>query len=295
MNCKICDGKLTEEIKDCYDYYQSINLDKAPSMVYICENCKTGYTFPKLSEEEIAEYYPQSYQPYTAKKGIRAKLLENVKKKDIKKIKKHLLEDKSHTLFEFGAGNGEFLSIAKKSGFIVTGIDFSEYASKSAKENFDIEIAVGDAMCHTFKEKNDVIVMRHVLEHLDDFDVLMENITTNGLANKGTIFLKLPRFDSLETKIFKKYSLGLDIPRHRVHFSKMGIHTLLDKNGFCNIKILNEANPYDFIRSYVRTINNQKSSIKKILMAIAIPAFFIIMLISFAKPSRMIILANKGS
>jgi hypothetical protein len=49
----------------------------------------------------------------------------------------------SGTALEVGCGNGKYLNFLKYYGWKVVGVDLSPHAAKSAKENFDIDVFLG--------------------------------------------------------------------------------------------------------------------------------------------------------
>lgn len=134
--------------------------------------------------------------------------------------------------------------------------------------------------------------MRHVLEHINNFDAVVENIKENGLKDGGILFLKLPKLNSYETKKFGKFSSGLDMPRHRVHFTDIGIKEFLLNSGFKNVKIFNEVVPSSFDRSmqYKKMGREYLSDKSKIFRYIWIE---LKLLMNKKQASRMIVVAKK--
>lgn len=216
-----------------------------PFDVLYCERCKVGYTIPYLSDEGLSKYYPEDYEAYTPKKAFMGYLQTLKYGSDMRIIKKRVSEG---TLFEIGAGRGEFLSEAKKSGFSVEGIEPGKAGRIYAKEQFDISLVDVWASDIVYEKKYDVIVMRHVIEHLNEPAPVLEKIFTDGLKSGGLLFLKLPRLDSWETRLFGRFCDAFDFPRHRVHFTKQGIMNILERIGYKNIEVISEVVPTSIMR-----------------------------------------------
>ena len=215
--------------------------------IYYCSFCKTAFSLPFLTDQELAESYPAEYEAYNMRKSFTS-LLQIVKyKSDLSLLKKNLSKANA-SLFEIGAGRGEFLNQAKNVGFSVSGLEPGQAGRAAAIKLFKIELRPGYAGELEFKEKYDAIVMRHVFEHIGEPVKVLEKIKS-GLADHGILFLKLPRLDSWEAKFFKKYWHGYDLPRHRFHYSAEGIIKMLKNSGFSQVEIIRENVPSDIIRS----------------------------------------------
>jgi len=246
IDCPICHKSVKLLFDKAKDYF-ILNGNSPDFKIFNCESCGLASSQPDLTDEELKDYYPEEYEAYVQKKSLEGFLQILKYQSDLKLIKKIVAKERA-SLFEVGAGRGEFLAQAKKNGFDVSGLEPSAAGRRAAKNLFNIELLDGFADKLNLKEKYDVIVMRHVFEHIGD-PVRILKIIKSGLANNGIIFLKLPRLDSWEAKVFKKYWHGYDLPRHRFHYSAKGIIKMLKNSGFDLIKIKQENVPSDIIRS----------------------------------------------
>ncbi|MBI4947472.1 MAG: class I SAM-dependent methyltransferase [Bacteroidetes bacterium] len=247
MNCPVCNNECKILFEDGKDYF--ILDGNSPTFgISYCDNCEIGLSTPFLSDDKLLSYYPDEYEAYKPKKSFAAFLQTKKYRSDLKIILKKT-GYKNPTLFEIGSGRGEFLNEAKKAGFIVEGIEPGKSGIDFAKNNFNIDLQNGFASEIRYNKKYNVIVARHVLEHINGFNKCLADIYQSGLVNSGLLFIKIPRFDSWEARFFGKFCSGFDLPRHRVHFTKKGIKKLLSQIGFVNIKILDEVVPSDIIRS----------------------------------------------
>lgn len=247
--CPVCNEKGRALVKDGRDFF-ILDGKSEPFEVYYCEGCQLGYSIPYISDAELSSYYPDDYEAYKPKKFLSGYLQTLKYKSDLKRILRRITNiEKEHLMLEIGAGRGEFLAEAKKIGFAVEGIEPSEAGRRYARENFGIDLSGEFASEIVFKKKYDVIVMRYVFEHVNQPVPVLEGIFNAGLKPGGLFFMKLPRLDSWEARLFGRYCDLIDLPRHRVHFTKPGVIKLLERFGFKDIKIRSEVVPTSIIRS----------------------------------------------
>ncbi|MEC7782597.1 MAG: class I SAM-dependent methyltransferase [Bacteroidota bacterium] len=199
-------------------------------------------------------YLSKNYISHTdSNKGLFEKVYHWVKnymlKKKVKLISSYA---EKGTLLDIGAGTGDFLNQAKKSGWEVTGIEPSAAARKRAFEKginlFEEEAEVGE-------RKFDVITMWHVLEHVPDVEKQIEWIK-NHLSIGGVLIVAVPNFNSYDAKYYKNFWAAWDVPRHLHHFSSKSIKTLFEKNGFSLI----EQKPLIFDSFYVSLLSEKYKS-----------------------------------
>lgn len=245
--CPICNSEGENLYPVIKDYF--ILKGNSPDFsINFCPSCKVGYTLPIMSNEELSAYYPADYEAYVAKKSFTSFLQKIKYKSDLKKIVNYS-DRKNLSLFEIGTGRGEFLKEAEIFGFQVNGLEPSLAGREYAFKNFGLSIQEGTAEEMKFVRQYDIVVLRHVLEHVGNPYQCLENIYKNGLKENGTLFLKLPRLDSGEARLFKRFWSGLDSPRHRTHYTKQGINNILEKIGFFDISVESEVVPTDIMRS----------------------------------------------
>lgn len=270
--------------------------------LYFCETCNIGYSLPAMTDERLAPYYPDDFEAFVPKRSLSAFLQKLKYKSDLNIIGRCLSTERA-SLFEIGAGRGEFLAEAMKNGFLVEGVEPGAAGRKYAQEVFEISLSNSHAKDINFSKSYDVIVMRHVLEHINDPLLLLKHIYNDGLLEGGSLFLKLPRLDSWEARLFGKFWHGLDLPRHRVHFTKAGIVKLLIDSGFNDVKVIKEITPLDIMRS-VQYCGEHGSFIlgkfiAKLFSNLPKPVKFLscqllgVVMAPFG-PGRMIVTARKG-
>lgn len=138
---------------------------------------------------------------------------------------------------EIGCGNGNFLSYLKQHGWNVTGIDLSEHAARQAKENFDIDVHVGELEKTPLKDSSyDFIRLSHVVEHFFDPVSSMKKVF-ELLKPGGIVYVEVPNVEGAGAQISGKYWYGWDAPRHLFMFSPKSISETLEKAGFEIVKL----------------------------------------------------------
>jgi SAM-dependent methyltransferase len=288
---------MFSEVKD----YFILHGQSADFYLDYCASCGIGFSAPFLDEEGLSCYYPDNYEAYVPKQSLIALLQRWKYASDLRVISKHAT---GKSMFEIGCGRAEFLMQAKKHGYETSGLEPSAAGRTYAAQKFHLSIAPDSAVDFRFTRQFDVIVMRHVLEHLVDFRACLDNIVQNGLSPDGILFLKLPRMDSWEAKYFGKYWSGYDMPRHRVHFTMDGICRMLSEVGLSPVFCHNEIVPNDFLRSITNHARYDRQRIDvfaRLFTALPHPIqfiasqFFCSIFGVVCNPGRMILIARKNS
>lgn len=132
-------------------------------------------------------------------------------------------------LLDFGCGNGWLLENLRDLGWQVQGFDFDQKAIDYCKtNNLDVSLVNWPGIP---AGSLDVITINHVIEHVHDFDDLIENCKQK-LKPGGQLVIATPNTDNW---LFKKYQsnwMQLDPPRHLHLFNTQNLQDVLKKHGF---------------------------------------------------------------
>lgn len=293
MKCKLCNAEMKCIIEHGRDYFVGENKHEEFS-IYYCTHCKIGFTYPEMSDSLLDKYYPKTYEAYVSKKNLFNTLQVRKYRSDMKLVKKHMKH--AHiSVYEIGSGRGQFLAELKrkwKNISVIQGAEQSVEGVKNALKEYGIELEQKRADDIVFTQKYTLVILRHVLEHLNNFDLVIQNIYTNGLEEGGLLFIKIPRLNSYEMDRFGRFFADLDVPRHRVHFTDSGMRNFLKNNGFKNIKIYNEIVP----SSYDRSMQYEKKGVQYLSEKTKIFRYLLIelkLLRHRKKAGRMIVIAEK--
>jgi SAM-dependent methyltransferase len=194
-----------------------------------CSECEMFFLSPRVQEGSIDCYYPDSYLNYQEDRHPRLvrKLAWTL---GLAVRKRRIVERffKGGRILDVGCGNGFFLRT-------LAGGLWERYA-------LDTKWHGRGACPGTFFEGRfdhqpppltglDAVTLWHVFEHLYHPRQALENAFA-VLRPGGLLFLAIPDLKSLEPRIFGRYWIGWDPPRHIATYSRKGIETLLGAAGF---------------------------------------------------------------
>jgi 2-polyprenyl-3-methyl-5-hydroxy-6-metoxy-1,4-benzoquinol methylase len=122
-------------------------------------------------------------------------------------------------LLEIGCGDGLFLSRMQQLGWKVSGVDPDPSALMFQRGLLDADLRCGNLNQVKFAADSfDVIVMSHVIEHIDDPVALLDECR-RLLRPEGTVIIATPNSKSWGHRIFRENWRGLEPPRHFMIFS----------------------------------------------------------------------------
>lgn len=207
---------------------------------------------PKYVEKyyQSEEYISHTDSKYT----IFEKAYQLVKKialhKKVRLINK--LNKGSGKLLDVGSGTGDFLAVAKKNNWNVFGV---EPNSNARALSHNKGITVFENLNEIHETNFDVITLWHVLEHVQDIDSYIFEISKK-LKTNGVLIIAVPNYKSKDAQFYKEYWAAFDVPRHLWHFSKEGIKRILKKHEFLLLKI----KPMWFDSFYVSMLSEKYKS-----------------------------------
>jgi 2-polyprenyl-3-methyl-5-hydroxy-6-metoxy-1,4-benzoquinol methylase len=134
-------------------------------------------------------------------------------------------------VLEVGAGDGSFVSRLNASGFQASGIEPSERGVRAAQDRGtpveratleELDLRLGSLDC---------AIAWHVLEHLDDPLAALTQIGP-WIRDGGRLVVACPNLASLQARIGGDRWFHQDVPRHRTHFTAVGLRRLVERTGF---------------------------------------------------------------
>jgi 2-polyprenyl-3-methyl-5-hydroxy-6-metoxy-1,4-benzoquinol methylase len=209
-------------------------------------------TFPKPSLEDLPRYYEsEDYISHTdGKRSLFEKVYQIVKGIALRK-KLNLINSISEKgkLLDIGAGTGDFLTVARKDNWNVTGIEPNEKAKSIAEKK---GVSFADDVKTLDNNSFDVITMWHVLEHVPNLEEYISELKRLIKPN-GIIIIAVPNFKSFDANYYKEYWAAFDVPRHLWHFSKTAIQKLFAKQDLKLVDVL----PMRFDSYYVSLLSEK--------------------------------------
>ena len=208
----------------------SLQYDK-PNLIK-CSKCDLIFSelqndMEKLYEDVIDHQYMQSIE-----------FKEIYFKNTFKKIKKYV--DKSKEVLEIGSYYGVFGSIINPEVKKYKGIELSAHGVEFSKKKYslDAESKSIDQYFNTI-EKLDVIIMSHVIEHLDTpFEDLKK--IRDKMTNESVLIFSTFNMDSLIAKILGKHYYWI-MPMHKFYFTKSFFRKFMDNNGLELVETISDT------------------------------------------------------
>ena len=159
-------------------------------------------------------------------------------------------------LVDVGAGTGELIEVALARGFDAVGIEPSTWAVSVARD-LGVDIFEGDlsSWLSSGGGRADIVTLWHVLEHLPDPSALLGELR-GALHRGGRVIIEVPNRQSSESQRLGTGWHNSQLEEHVVHFSAVGLHRLLEQNGFA-IESLEQCTeePYAGEKAWLRRTN----------------------------------------
>ncbi len=140
------------------------------------------------------------------------------------------LSVKDGTLLDIGCGFGWVVAQAEKRGYTAIGIDPSKVYSNLGKKSLKVKILARSLEEYHTKEKFDVIILNHVLEHIKKPVKFLERVESL-LKPTGELLIATPNIRSLMFYLFKKRWYGLQPTQHLSQFTPGSLTRVVDGSG----------------------------------------------------------------
>jgi SAM-dependent methyltransferase len=235
-NCPICKNlsdNLDDIIKLDLSLVDGICLNDGLT-VKKCKLCEFYFSDSNNTQDDYDNYYlsfnnyqQQIYCPDKDNRGS-----------DF--IKKNLNDCKINKVIDYGSGNGVLADLLSDKFYV---------------DKFDVGMDVN-------KNKYDLLILSHVLEHIYDLNNFIKNVSQN-INDGGFIYIEIPNADFYEEFINICPLQEINI-EHINFFSKYSLNKLLIDNGFYCVKLEDDYfmlknSKYFVIRGIFRKIVDNKS------------------------------------
>lgn len=204
--------------------------------VSVCAECGCGWTLPPASAEELASFYPQSYDSWALQAGLLGA---------VQRAGQRLIFDRAFTrlplrvlterppgeLLDVGCGRGDLGAALIRRGWRVSGVDPSPSACAVARRR-GVEAHIGTLdSVRLSGESFDAVIMSHSLEHVPDLRAELTRVL-RLLRAAGLVIISVPNFACWQRERFRAAWFPLDLPRHRTHFTPTSLELALTTVGF---------------------------------------------------------------
>lgn len=208
--------------------------------ILACNRCGLTFSSPRVEESDLLRYYPSNYHVYHPPTPVRGRPLGAAVRRLAMAPYSLRFGDPdwgpapfgSGRFLDVGCGAGGLLKRMAGLGWHCSGIDISPTAVAVARQAVPAA-HVEKATLATFEPDRlfALISMQHVLEHVPDPVATLARCR-QLLEPGGALLVSVPNIESFEAWAFGRRWIGLDIPRHLTHFSRVTLTALLERSGF---------------------------------------------------------------
>jgi SAM-dependent methyltransferase len=238
--CPVCQGNNFSSLcsyRGDHEFFSDLILSK-------CHTCGMVFTTPMPKENDLLAYnatYFASAHGGKPNNPVGLAFFSAVARLRVAHIERYLIERQVTVsrVLEFGPGPGFFaaswLEKHPESEYLVVETDTSCYCDL---EKLGVQVVNAETLSYDF-ESVDLVVMSHVLEHVADPRVFIDD-ATKILRRRGVLFVEVPCLD------FKHKSI--DEP-HLLFFDKAPMQFLLNSMGCDDIQLSYFGQEIDALRS----------------------------------------------
>lgn len=181
-----------------------------------CQDCGFLFLDKMPDEQELEDYYSEDYfmasyarsNDNLINEAKNPKIFSEAKDYDAL-IKLHA--PKAKNISEVGCSWGYLLYNLKNLGYSVKGYELSKTTSDAGRKQLGIDIVTG--FFETQPQQFDVLILRHVLEHVNNPKELLKKIY-DSLSEGGLFILEGPNLDSISSRLFGKNVSWVSPPDH---------------------------------------------------------------------------------
>jgi 2-polyprenyl-3-methyl-5-hydroxy-6-metoxy-1,4-benzoquinol methylase len=206
-----------------------------------CRLCGLTRTYPLHSDESIYAHDSSDYYGKQANKfGF---IFQMIRNKTMELRAKYYLtmlpvSVKRPKILDVGCAEGRLLNAFLKHGCECWGIEHPSYPARRLLNSDRITYLQDDFQAIDFdKGTFDIIILWHVLEHMDDPLLTMQKLC-KWLTSNGVLIVAVPNFSSMESRAFRQIWFSLDIPWHNYHFNEKSMAYLMEK---CRLRVIESS------------------------------------------------------
>ena len=141
-----------------------------------------------------------------------------------------IVKVKAGSVLDIGASTGTFLELFKEKGWETWGVEPSK-AGEIASQKVDKLLRTTFESARLPKNYFDVVILNHTLEHLANPVSVLRKVKTI-LKKGGIVFVDVPNFGGLSSKLFGSHWRFLTPEEHLFHFTKESLKKVMEASGF---------------------------------------------------------------
>jgi len=223
-----------------------------PYGVTTCRGCGLGETTPRPLAADLRSLYVGDYAAEHARKfgGI----IERGRRTFVAALARRIARRTAARgrVLDIGCGDGKLLTALAALGFECAGTEINPRVREGLPTGIDVRVVTGGvAHAGLPAQAFDVVVLRHVLEHLPNpIETLHE--VRRIIKPAGTLVIAVPNLASWQARLTRDHWFNLDLPRHLFHFTPAALGRALTESGFRLERLSHfsfEQNPYGWLQS----------------------------------------------
>ena len=229
--CNLCGAREAEEFMRGFDRF---GLGTGEFQLVRCTSCGLIYLDPRPDLQDLPAYYAEDLPSFAGARPVRSHSLRALDRDHgIRNLCRAVPAPAQPPgqILDIGCGTGLFLASMRERGWHVAGIEPSPAMATFARQTLGLDIRQGRIEeVELPAAAYDVITLWHVLEHVQDPALTLRKVY-RALRPSGWLLLTVPNLESPEARVFGRYWVGLDIPRHLFLFSAPVLRRYLQEAG----------------------------------------------------------------
>ncbi|MBF0542399.1 MAG: class I SAM-dependent methyltransferase [Nitrospirae bacterium] len=265
--CPVCKSN-TQDV----EYVYTLNNNKTE--IFRCQHCGFLFSRPvfieKLQDRKMTSVDDANFFNNTLLQNLYINLII---KKEISKVRR-ILGSGRHSLIDIGCATGWITNLWKEKGFEVMGLEPSVERGEIAKDKYGINISNSFIEDFETDKKFDVVLLRHILEHIENPYNTLEKISRLMSAD-GVLIVVVPNINCIGRYIFDTRWSWI-LPYHCNFFSPDTVKTLLMRSGFEVMVSYQTISPLWYLESFLRLFkqgSNLKNKFYKRLSSLSLVPF----------------------
>jgi SAM-dependent methyltransferase len=202
-----------------------------------CESCGLLYLWPRPTDEDLRDRYPDSYPPFRGKQRPVMGWRRWIRNYGLARRCRAITSRKrGGRLLDIGCAGGEFLDEMRRHGhWEVEGLEPSANAASAARERFGLRVFQGTLVDAAYPDAHfDAVTLWSVLEHLPSPHRSLQEVH-RILKPNGLLLVQVPDPLSWQARLFGAAWAGFDAPRHLFAFPRDVLLGELSAQGFRSV------------------------------------------------------------
>jgi 2-polyprenyl-3-methyl-5-hydroxy-6-metoxy-1,4-benzoquinol methylase len=200
IQSNIDDGSYNFEQSYCpcgskkYEVLCSTDRFRLPIPYVICHNCGLIRQERTFSERSLSHFYSHYFRRlYRRDRRVDRNFFYRQYRRALIKVsflKRHINATSGLKALDYGCSAGGFTMALNQGGFSTIGCDYDSNYIKFGRDTFDLDLRDG-GLSTVSKEKFDLVVLHHVLEHMRDPLTFLRSLKTH-LKSTGYLYVAVP-------------------------------------------------------------------------------------------------------